>query len=149
MPDSEVAPCDPPSKKLKTAFFFKVYVLPLLLKLMLLIGRPKLAKVFSVRFVTSPACRCPELCVSCRRLRQRGGGRNKRQALFVTSHRANSGSVAQLRQHLTSRIGVDPPSTASFRRFLAREIGEINSFKEQTNLARFSLDCCLFFSPHA
>lgn len=56
MPDSEVAPCDPPSKKLKTAYFFlKVYVLPLLLKLMLLIGRPKLAKVFSVRFVTSPA----------------------------------------------------------------------------------------------
>lgn len=148
MADSEVAPCDPPSKKLKTAFF-KVYVLPLLLKLMLLIGRPKLAKVFSVRFVTSPACLCPELCVSCRRLRQRDGGRNKRQALFVTSHRANSGSVAQLRQHLTSRIGVDPPSTASFRGFLAREIGEINSFKEQTTLARFSLDCCLFFPPHA
>lgn len=126
-----------------SVFFFKVYILPLLLKLMLLIGRPKLAKVFSVRFVTSPAC--PELCVVCRRLRQRDGGRNKRQALFVTSHRANSGSVAQLRQHLTSRIGVDPPSAASFRGFLAREIGEINSFKEQSNLARFSLDCCFFF----
>lgn len=134
-------------QKNSDSIFFKVYILPLLLKLMLLIGRPKLAKrVFSaLRDITSS--RCPELCVFCRRLRRRDGGQNKQQALFVTSHRANSGSVAQLRQHLTSEIGVDPPSTASSRRFLAREIGEINSFKEQTNLARFSLDC--YFFPHA
>lgn len=64
------------------------------------------------------------------------GGAAEFSAPFVTSQRANPGSIAHmLLKH---------PSEASFRRFRAR-CGEMNSFKEQTNLARVSLDRYLFY----